>query len=87
VASYVGPPVGGVTIGFRLALGDLDRLGASAVVLSRPRVGGGLRPGQLPRWLPQDRAVWTASEVFVRPVADAIRAAAGAAAEARASLR
>jgi hypothetical protein len=87
VASYVGPPVGGVTIGFRLALGDLDRLGASAVVLSRPRVGGGLRPGQLPRWLPQDRAVWTASEVFVRPVADAIRAAAGAAAVARASLR
>ena len=55
---------------------DLDRLGDASVSIDVPRLDG---PGWqgLPSWLADERAVWAATAVHIRPVAGLIQRAAG----------
>jgi hypothetical protein len=76
LASYGGLPVGGVSLRFEVSRPDLDRLGDTAVAITRARLGGAPGWQGLPHWLPQERAVWTSSEIFVRRIGTLIDAAA-----------
>jgi hypothetical protein len=88
LASYGGPPVGGVSLRFEIARQDVDRLADASVIVTRARFGTGSDEQGLPRWLPRERAVWAPLEVFLHPVAaDIRRAASGPAGAGPAPLR
>jgi peptidase M28-like protein len=70
VATFVAPPPEGIAWRATLAAGDTPRLSDVRVVVTDSGFPGGIGWQRLPAWLPQDRAVWTATATWViRPAA------------------
>jgi hypothetical protein len=70
-ATFVAPPAEGIawSASFR---GDVAApLRETRVSVTSPRFPGGLGWQQLPAWLPQDNAVWSAAATWVIPAASA----------------
>ena len=67
-ATYAAVPGDGVL--FRAAFGTSEpsRVGTLLILVSSSRLPGGTGWQSLPRWLPQDRAVWSAAAAWAVPV-------------------
>ena len=67
-ARYVAVPPEGIAFTATFAAADAAALPAAAVVITRARLPGGVGWQRLPSWLPQGRAVWSASSHLIVPI-------------------
>ena len=67
-ATYVAPRADGVVWRASFSARDSAAVSATRVVVVTGRLPGGEGWQQLPRWLPQDRTVWSASAIWVLPL-------------------
>jgi hypothetical protein len=67
IATYVAPPPEGIA--FRAAFTGVtaERLRETQVAVTSARFPGGEGWQRLPRWMPQERLVWTARGTWVLP--------------------
>jgi hypothetical protein len=68
VATFVAPPAEGIAWRATFTAADTPRLADVRVVVTDSGFPGGIGWQRLPAWLPQDRAVWTATATWVLPL-------------------
>jgi hypothetical protein len=66
-AIYVAPPPEGVAFRASFTGVTAERLRETRVAVTSPRLPGGEGWQRLPRWMPQERLVWTARATWVLP--------------------
>ena len=66
-AIYVAPPADGLTFRARFTGVTAERLRETRVAVTSSRLPGGDGWQRLPRWMPQERMVWTARATWVLP--------------------
>jgi hypothetical protein len=66
-ATYVAPPLEGLTFRARFTGVTAERLRETRVAVTSARLPGGEGWQRLPRWMPQERMVWTARATWVLP--------------------
>ena len=71
VATFIAPPPEGIAWRATFAAADAPRLGDLRVIVTDSGFPGGIGWQRLPAWLPQDRAVWSATATWIlrRPAA------------------
>jgi len=65
VATFIAPPPEGIAWRATFAASEAPRLADVRVVVTDSGFPGGIGWQRLPAWLPQDRAVWTATATWV----------------------
>jgi peptidase M28-like protein len=65
VATFVAPPPEGIAWRATFAATDAARLGAIRIVVTDSGFPGGVGWQRLPTWLPQERAVWSATATWI----------------------
>ncbi len=65
VATFVAPPSEGIAWRATFAAADAPRLGDVRIVVTDSGFPAGIGWQRLPAWLPQDRAVWTATATWI----------------------
>jgi hypothetical protein len=67
-ATFAGVPSTGVVLRIAVEPRHLAALSTGAIAIVSTRVPGGAGWQHLPRWLPQETAVWTGRAVFLLPL-------------------